>query len=57
MSLEKVLKSVHSLAELEGVELSRQWVPWLPDWTDDEKAMILARKYELQRNNGASQKK
>lgn len=57
MNLEKVLKSVHSLAELEGVELSRQWVPWLPDWTDDEKAMILARKYELQRNNGASQKK
>jgi len=51
MKLEKVLKSVHSLAELEGVELSRQWVPWLPDWTDDEKRLILAKRYELEKRD------
>ena len=49
MELKKALKSIHSLEELEGVELSRQWVPWLPQWTEEERQLILAKKYELER--------
>ena len=50
-TVEEKLKTIHSLEELEGFANRRRYVPWLPKWTEEERALILARKYELERNN------
>ena len=50
MKLEDKIKSILSLEELEGFANRRKVLHAdLPMWTDEERAMILYRKYELER--------
>ena len=49
--LSEKLAKIDCLLELEGFANRRRYVPWLPKWTEEERALILARKYELERNN------
>lgn len=49
MKLEDKIKSILSLEELEGFANRRKVLHAdLPMWTDEERAMILHRKYELE---------
>ena len=49
MTFEQKLKSITSLEELYGFANRRKVLQVdLPDWTDEERAMILQRKYELE---------
>ncbi len=45
------LAKINCLLELEGFANRRRYVPWLPKWTDEEKALILQRKTELEQAN------
>lgn len=50
MKLEDKLKNVHSLEELYGFANRRKVLGVdLPKWTEEERRLILARKYELER--------
>jgi len=51
-TVEEKLKTIHSLEELEGFANRRRYVPWLPKWTEEERGLIMARKYELERKHG-----
>jgi hypothetical protein len=52
MKLEDKLKNIHSLEELYGFANRRKVLGVdLPRWTDDERRLILARKYELEKAN------
>jgi len=51
-TLEEKLAGISSLEELEGFANRRRYVPWLPKWTEEERGLILARKYELEQKNG-----
>lgn len=49
MKLEDKLKSISSLEELEGFANRRKVLHAdLPMWSDEERAIILHRKYELE---------
>lgn len=49
MTLEDKLKNILTLDELEGFANRRSVLRVdLPKWTDEEKRLILVRKYELQ---------
>lgn len=49
MTFEQKLKSITSLEELYGFANRRKVLQVdLPAWTDEERAMILQRKYELE---------
>lgn len=49
MKLEDKLKNIHSLDELYGFANRRKVLGVdLPKWTDEERRLILARKYELE---------
>lgn len=45
----KKLATVTTLEELSGFANRRFYVPWLPDWTDEERKLIMARKYEIEK--------
>ena len=45
----KKLKTVETLEELSGFANRRFYVPWLPDWTEEERKLIIARKYEIEK--------
>jgi len=49
MTLEEKLKKVETLEELEGFANRRRYLPTLPRWTDEERGLILQRKYELEK--------
>lgn len=50
MKLEDKLKNVHTLEELYGFANRRKVLGVdLPKWTDEERRLILARKYELEK--------
>jgi hypothetical protein len=52
MKLEDKLKNVHSLEELYGFANRRKVLGVdLPKWTEEERRLILARKYELEKAN------
>lgn len=46
------LAKIDCLLELEGFANRRRYVPWLPKWTEEERGLIMARKYELERKHG-----
>lgn len=46
------LGSIHDLRELEGFANRRRYFPTLPRWSDEERAAILQRKYELEKRYG-----
>ena len=54
MTLEDKLKTIHCLQELYGFANRRKVLgisdeAILPKWTDEERSLILARKYELEK--------
>ena len=51
-TLEQKLKTISSLDELYGFANRRRWFPDLPKWTEHERRLILARKYELEKLYG-----
>ena len=52
MKLEDKLKNVHTLEELYGFANRRKVLGVdLPKWTEEERRLILARKYELEKAN------
>jgi len=52
MKLEDKLKTIHSLEELYGFANRRKVLGVdLPKWTEEERRLILARKYELEKAN------
>jgi len=56
-TLKDKLKRVHSLEELNGFANRRKVLGVdLPKWTDEERQLILKRKYELQRQHGTRRK-
>lgn len=55
-TLEEKLAGISSLEELEGFANRRRYVPWLPKWTDEERGLILARKYELEQRYGKARR-
>ena len=55
-TIEEKLQTITSLEELEGFANRRRYFPTLPKWTEEERRMILARKYELERKNAARRK-
>lgn len=50
------LGQIHDLRELEGFANRRRYCPSLRRWTDDERALILAKKYELEKRHGKYQR-
>lgn len=49
MTFEQKLKSITTVEELYGFANRRKVLQVdLPDWTEEERAMILQRKYELE---------
>ena len=48
-TFEEKLNSCLNLGELEGFANRRQIDPSLPKWTEDERRMILAKKYEMEK--------
>lgn len=62
MSLEEKLQKIHCLEELYGFANRRKVTGCFddkifPPWSKEERKIILARKYELERKNMHSQKK
>lgn len=62
MSLEEKLQKIHCLDELYGFANRRKVTGCIdekifPAWSKEERRIILARKYELERKNMHSQKK
>ena len=47
-TFEEKLNSCLNLAELEGFYKSRIWCPDLPPWTEEQRRMILTKKYEME---------
>lgn len=57
-SVANKLKNIHDIDELEGFANRRKVLGVdLPKWSEEERRIILMRKYELQRNNVGPQKK
>ena len=56
LTLEEKLAKIDCLLELEGFANRRRYVPWLPKWTDEERGLILARKYELEQRYGKARR-
>jgi len=61
MKLVDALKSIHNLDELYGLANRRKVTgvtddKIFPKWTDEERQLILARKYELQRQHETRRK-
>lgn len=54
--LSEKLANINCLLELEGFANRRRYVPWLPKWTDEERGLILARKYELEQRYGKARR-
>ena len=54
--LSEKLARIDCLLELEGFANRRRYVPWLPKWTDEERGLILARKYELEQRYGKARR-
>ena len=54
--LSEKLENINCLLELEGFANRRRYVPWLPKWTDEERGLILARKYELEQRYGKARR-
>jgi len=54
--LSEKLENINCLLELEGFANRRRYVPWLPKWTDEERGLILARKYELEQSYGKARR-
>ena len=62
MLLEEKLQKIHCLEELYGFANRRKVTGCfddkiMPKWTEEERRLILARKYELERKNIYCQKK
>lgn len=51
-TLKTKLGQINDLAELEGFANRRRYFPDAPRWDDNQRGMILARKYELERIYG-----
>ena len=49
-TFEEKLNSCLNLGELEGFANRRRFDPSLPKWSDDERALILAKKYQMQKD-------
>jgi hypothetical protein len=56
MTIEEKLKTIHSLEELEGFANRRRFLASLPKWTENERRLILVRKYELEKQHGTRAK-
>jgi hypothetical protein len=58
MTFEEKVNAISCLEELEGFANRRKVLGVdLPKWSEEERQVILMRKYELQRNNVGPQKK
>lgn len=58
MTFKEKVNAISCLEELEGFANRRKVLGVdLPKWSEEERQIILMRKYELQRNNVGAQKK
>jgi len=49
MTITEKLESISCLDELDGFLNRRQFLPNVPEWSEQERQLILQRKYEIMR--------
>lgn len=55
-TLQAKLEGIDDIQELEGFANRRRYFPMAPKWTEDQRRLILARKYELEKKYGKYKK-
>jgi hypothetical protein len=55
-TLQGKLERIDDIRELEGFANRRRYFPMAPRWTEDQRQLILRRKYELEKKHGRYKK-
>ena len=55
-ALQAKLDRIEDIQELEGFANRRRYFPMAPRWTEEQRQLILRRKYELEKKHGKYKK-
>jgi hypothetical protein len=56
MTIIEKLQTIYCLDELDGFLNRRQFLPSLPEWSEQDRQLILQRKYEIMRQGDKPKK-